>query len=241
MNTENKPFETCAPDIKAASETLYQRLFDLTYGYLISSLSVFFFLVMLPHAYYGANNGISAAIPNTPGVIDPTSVIWSMSFYISAGFLAGGAALFSSMNAAGTILKYLFTLSGLIMLFKLKNLVYHYSSASLNSVLTGVIVILSVFALLYMMYRAHRRKDAGMMIFLNFYAVMFNFYIFIRYFISFSGTGVDLRVHYFSLVLIAAMIMQTHKTVKTYFPLFKWSLKSPGGIIPGGIIQQTEE
>jgi len=54
MNNENKPaetlqkqFETCAPDIKMTSETLYQRLFDVTYGYLASSLSIFFLLVLL--------------------------------------------------------------------------------------------------------------------------------------------------------------------------------------------------
>lgn len=247
MNTENrsdeaspKQLEICSPDIKVTSEPLYQKLFELTYGYLVSSISVFFLLVMLLPACYGAKNGTAAGSEIIPGVTNGINAGWFISLFVSAGFFTGGVALFNSMRAGREILKYMFTLCGLIMLFELKYFSLHYSSFGSNTIITAVIVIFSIFTLFYLFYRAHFRKDAGTLIFLNFYAAMFNFHIIIRYFISFSRTTADWPVHYLSLIFLAALSMLTYDAAKTFFPLFKWSLRSPGGIIPDSVIRHVQ-
>ena len=152
----------------------------------------------------------------------------------------GGIALFNSMRSGRVILKYMFALCGLIMLFEMKYFSLHYSSISSDTIITAVIVVFSVFILFYMFYRAHCRKDAGTLIFLNFYTTMFNFHIIIRYFISFSRTMADWPGHYLSMILLAALSMLTYDAAKTFLPLFKWSLRSPGGIIPDNVIRHVQ-
>ncbi|EKD55569.1 MAG: hypothetical protein ACD_59C00120G0004 [uncultured bacterium] len=248
MNTEKKPVETlqkqfeqtCAPDIKTTSEILYQRLFDVTYGYLASTIAVFFFLVLLLPAYCRVSAGTSTGSQTIPAITNVLNAGWFISLFVSAGFFAGGVALFNSMRAGRAMLKYMFTLCGLIILFELKYFMYHFSNIGLDNIITAVIILFSIFTLFYIFYKAHCRKDLGTITFLNFYAAMFNFHIIIRYFISFSRTTADWHVHYLSLIFLAALSMQAYKAAITFFPLFKWSLRNAGGIIPDDVIRHVQ-
>jgi len=235
-----KPSETCAPDIRTTSQIIYQRLFDMTYGYLASSSAVFFFLVLLVPAYCRLSAVTASGSQTIPAITNSLNAGWFISLFVLAGFFAGGIALFNSIRAGQAILKYMFTLCGLIILFELKYFMYHFSNIRQDNIITATIIVFSIFTLFYIFYKAHCRKDLGTITFLNFYMAMFNFHIIISYFISFSITTADWHIHYISLIFLAALSMQAFKAAITFFPLFKWSLRNAGGIIPDDVIKNVQ-
>jgi len=218
-----------APDLKVISDTVYQRLFDVTFGYLISSVSALFLLVMLMTTFYVVFDGIATstkALPKTSDVLNALGMSWFILLAVATGFFAGGVALFNSIRVGRTILKYMFTVWGLIMLFEIRYSINRFSSATpdLNGVLAVAAVVLLVIALAYMMYRSYRDKSISVMVVFNSIAIVLNIIFIVLYFVSFSGAMTDRHIHYLSLFLIAAIVLQTYEAAVTFFPLIRRTL-----------------
>ncbi|HBC73781.1 MAG TPA: hypothetical protein DC017_02765 [Candidatus Wallbacteria bacterium] len=228
-NKMDKAFDDYADDaeIKTAdigfiSTSVHERLFDVTFGYLISSASGLFFLVALLPIFYITHDGIAKGAQKLPGLDDIFSALgvgWFLILFISAGFFAGGVALFNSMRAGRPILKYMFTLSALIMLFELKYGIDRGGGVSYD----GIIFVLSIALCLAMfsalIVRSGKTRSIGLMVLLNALLITFNSAMIIKYFISFNSATADRHVHYLSLVFIAAILIQTIEAVKTFWPM----------------------
>lgn len=216
-------------DIGFISASVHERLFDVTFGYLISSASGLFFLAALLPIFYITHDGIAKGAQKLPGLDDIFSALgigWFLILFISAGFFAGGVALFNSMRAGRPILKYMFTLSALIMLFELKYGIDRGGGVSYD----GIIFVLSI-ALCLAMFSAlivssGKTRSVGLMVLLNALLITFNSAMIIKYFISFNSASADRHVHYLSLFFIAAILMQTIEAAKTFWPMTAGRLKN---------------
>ncbi|HNY10154.1 MAG TPA: hypothetical protein PKK26_01055 [Candidatus Wallbacteria bacterium] len=219
------------PNLKVISDNVYQRLFDVTFGYLISSLSALLFLVALLPIYYAVHDGIASsakALPKLMDVFDVLGAGWFVVLITAAGFFAGGVALFNSMRIGRAILKYMFTLWGLIILFEIRYSMNRSSAVENHGFLLVAIVAFLVVALIYMVYRSYRNKSIVVMVLFNSMALAANAIFIVKYFVNFSGaSAADRHVHYLSLFFIAAIVMQTYEAAKTFLPLIKWNLKNP--------------
>jgi len=167
-------------------------------------------------------------------VLNALGMSWFILLIITAGFFAGVVALFNSMRIGRTILKYMFTLWGLIMLFEIRYFINRSSSlaSDYNGILTMAAVALLTIALAYMMYRSYRDKSIAVMVVFNSIAIVLNIIFIVMYFVSFSGAMTDRHIHYLSLFLIAAIVLQTYEAAKTFLPLVKWNLKDPRAQLP---------
>lgn len=210
-------------DIGFISESVHERLFDVTFGYLISSSAGLFFLVTLLPIFYITHDGIAKGTQKLPGLDDIFSALgvgWFLILFIAAGFFAGGVALFNSMRAGRPVLKYMFTLSALIMLFELK---YGIDRGGCGTGYDGIIFVLSIVLCLAMfsalIVRSAKTKSVGLMVLLNAMLITFNSIMIIKYFITFNSAAADRHVHYLSLFFIAAILMQTIEAAKTFWPM----------------------
>ena len=230
------------PNLKVISDSVYQRLFDVTFGYLISSLSAFFFLIALLPLYYTVHDGIASSAKSLPKLTDVLNALgagWFIVLITAAGFFAVGVALFNSMRIGRAILKYMFTLWGLIILFEIRYSMNRSSDVDTNGFLLMAAVALLVFALIYMVYRSYRNKSIVVMVLFNSMAFTANAIFIVKYFVTFSGAAAaDRHVHYLSLFFIAAIVMQTYEAAKTFLPLIKWNMKNPRVELPPGRIPE---
>lgn len=213
------------PEINSISDSLYGKLFDITYGYLISSAAGLFFLTFLLPMFYVTYAGLSAGAKTFPGIYEVVSALgagWAIIFSITSGFFIGGAALFNSMRAGRAILKYLFTLLALIMLFEFRYFINRSSWQSISeaSYLAFFIAVLS-FAAIAMAFKTYRDKSIALMIFFNILLVSFNAGMLLHFFAWFNGDMVERHIHYLSLFIMAAIILQTIGAAGTFLPFVK--------------------
>ncbi len=212
------------PDICIVSETVYERLFDMTFGYLISSVSAFFFLLILMPVFFILYAMISAGNGKPPELSEILVILnpgWLIGLILTIGFFTGGVALFNSMRAGRVLLKYLFMVWGLIMLFELKYFMDRASWPGFDKFLMPAFIVFLIFVLIYMIYRSYRNKDVGLMLYFNVGAITVNLIMIVRHFISFRSPVADRHIQYLSMFFIAAILMQTIEAAKTFFPFVK--------------------
>jgi len=213
------------PEINLISDSVYDKLFDITYGYLISSAAGLFFLTFLLPMFYVTYAGLSAGAKTFPGIYEVINALgagWVIIFSITTGFFIGGAALFNSIRAGRTLLKYLFTVLALIMLFEFRYFINRSSWQSISeaSCLTFIIATLA-FAAIAMAFKTYRDKSIALMVFLNILLVSFNAGMVLHFFAWFKGDMVERHIHYLSLFIIAAIVLQTIGAAGTFLPFMK--------------------
>ncbi len=234
----NKMFDNYVDDMEKkspaggsrfVSEIVYQKFFDVTFGYLISSTAGLFFLMALLPVFYTVHDGIIRSLNNSAPIGEIFSALgigWFIILFIATGFFTGGVALFNSMRIGKPILKYMFILSAFIIIFEIRYSICHSGIISFESVLFFMSLLLCVamiFALAAVSYKNHSIK---IMLFLNYGLVIFNSIMIVRYFISFNSLAMsDRHVHYLTLLFITAIFMQTVESVRTFFYIDKKSLK----------------
>lgn len=210
------------PKIAEVSETVYQRLFDVTFGYLISSAAAFFFLLFIMPVFYlvyfttAAGSGRNPSFTEVMGMLNPG---WLLSLALTAGFFFGGVALFNSVRAGRALIKYLFLAWGLIMAFELYRFIDAggYQTSPIAAPMTTVCVIAA--GLLFLAYRSYKRHDVELMVFLNAVAAAANVFVIVKHLFSYNSFMYDRYVVYITMFFIAAILMQTSCAVAAFFPL----------------------
>jgi hypothetical protein len=215
--------EIKAADIHLMSDSVYQRFFDVTFGYWISSAAGLFFLTALLPIFYITHDGMAKGTQKLPGLDDIFSALgvgWFLILFISAGFFAGGVALFNSMRAGRSILKYMFTLSALIIIFELR---YGISRSGAGAGYDGIIFFLSLILCVVMVIalaaKSSKIKSIRILNLLNMVLITFNTIMILRYFINLNTAMTDRHIHYLTLFFITAILLQTIEAGRTFFPL----------------------
>lgn len=210
-------------DIHLISDSVYQRLFDVTFGYLISSAAGLFFLVALLPLFYIIHDGVAKTTQKLPGLNDVFSALgvgWFLILFISAGFFTGGVALFNSMRAGRSILKYMFTLSALIILFELRyGIGRGGDGVSYDGIVFYLSLMLCVVMVIALAAKSSKMKSIRILTFFNLGLVTFNTLMMLRYFMSLNTAMADRHVHYLTLLFITAILLQTIEAGRTFFPL----------------------
>ncbi len=205
------------------SDSVYQRFFDVTFGYWISSAAGLFFLTALLPIFYITHDGIAKGTQKLPGLEDIFSALgigWFLILFISAGFFAGGVALFNSMRAGRSILKYMFTLSALIIIFELRyGISRSGSGVSYDGIIFFLSLILCVVMIIALAARSSKMKSIRILTLLNLGLVIFNTLMTVRYFINLNTAMADRHIHYLTLLFITAILLQTIEAGRTFFPL----------------------
>lgn len=198
------------------------RMADMTLGYAVSTAAGLLVLTFILPNFYVHFAAMAKATGRLPGIGEVFDGIYggggTVFLAMVGGFFAGGWALSRSYEWGRFLLKYLFTLWGLIILFEMRY--WGFVKPDRQGMLNLAVTALFIFVVAMAVYGFRRRNLASIRI-LSGFCLLFslvNICMAVSMFARFDVFCPDRHVHYLSLVFIAALLMQAAEALATFVP-----------------------
>ncbi len=217
------------PSLKDISENVYVRMSDMTVGHLISSCAGFVMLFVILPMFYGDYFAMAKMAHREPGLaklLGNTSPGGMTIGLLSCAFFMGGIALYHSLRWSRTLLYYLFTFLGLIMLFEIR---YHLRQSGfimpdkqgIWNLIFMVLAFVILLGIIYLIYKKHKIILLRIMTVVNLILTMINCSMILLFFSKIESEMPDRHVYYLSLFFCAVILFQSCAAVKTFAPLLQ--------------------
>ncbi|MDD2714586.1 MAG: hypothetical protein PHW04_01695 [Candidatus Wallbacteria bacterium] len=215
------------PEWDEISGTVYTKMVDRTFGYLISSLAACFFLTFVFPRYYAVCS-LSGSDPAeflrqiTILFLNPGMLI---STILALLFFLGGTALYFSHNWGRLLLNYCFVFWGLIIIYEMRHGFGMFLSAEISQKLLALMLWFSVIPFIYAYFVYHQQRLFHLSFLKGLILIMMavNLYIIFNS-IFLAPAAADRHANYLPLAFFAVILMQTYEGLGTFFPSLRQML-----------------